>query len=75
MQPEVYFPQVKELVDRLKELGPAPVILGGAGFSVAPREFMEYTGADFGMVGEAEEVFCQVLASLCRQRNGRRSRI
>ena len=60
-QSEVYFPQVKELVDRLKELGPAPVILGGAGFSVAPREFMEYTGADFGMVGEAEESFVRFL--------------
>ncbi len=61
LQPEVYFPQIKELVDRLKELGPAPVILGGAGFSVAPREFMEYTGADFGMVGEAEEAFVRFL--------------
>ena len=61
LQPEVYFPQVKELVDRLQELGPAPVILGGAGFSVAPREFMEYTGADFGMVGEAEEAFVRFL--------------
>ncbi len=57
VHPEAYFPQVKELVDHLKELGPAPVVLGGAGFSVAPREFMEFTGADFGLVGEGEESF------------------
>jgi radical SAM superfamily enzyme YgiQ (UPF0313 family) len=60
-EPEAYFPQVKELVERLKELSPAPVVLGGAGFSVAPVEFMEYTGADFGLVGEAEESFVRFL--------------
>ena len=61
VHPEPYFPQVKDLVSHLKELGPAPVILGGAGFSVAPREFMEYTGADFGIVGEGEEGFVSFL--------------
>ena len=61
VHPEAYFPQVKELVDHLKELGPAPVVLGGAGFSVAPREFMEFTGADFGLVGEGEESFARFL--------------
>ena len=61
VHPEAYFPQVKELVDHLKELGPAPVVLGGAGFSVAPREFMEFTGADFGLVGEGEESFAGFL--------------
>jgi radical SAM superfamily enzyme YgiQ (UPF0313 family) len=60
-EPEAYFPQVKELVERLKGLSPAPVVLGGAGFSVAPVEFMEYTGADFGLVGEAEESFGRLL--------------
>ena len=61
VHPEAYAPQVKELVDHLRELGPAPIILGGAGFSVAPREFMEYTGADFGIVGEGEESFVRFL--------------
>jgi len=61
VHPEAYSPQVKELVDHLKELGPAPVVLGGAGFSVAPREFMEFTGADFGLVGEGEESFARFL--------------
>ena len=61
VHPEAYAPQVKELVDRLRELTPAPIILGGAGFSVGPREFMEYTGADFGIVGEGEESFVRFL--------------
>ena len=52
--PEIYFPEVKDLVQHLRGVSPAPVVLGGAGFSVAPLEFMEFTGADFGMVGEGE---------------------
>jgi radical SAM superfamily enzyme YgiQ (UPF0313 family) len=63
VHPEAYFPQVKELVDRLKKLSPAPVVLGGAGFSVAHRAFMAYTGADFGIVGEGEESFKRFLAA------------
>ncbi len=52
--PEIYFPEVKDLVQHLRGVSQAPVVLGGAGFSVAPLEFMEFTGADFGMVGEGE---------------------
>lgn len=53
-RPEIYFPEVKDLVQHLRGVSPAPVVLGGPGFSVTPLEFMEFTGADFGMVGEGE---------------------
>ncbi len=33
-----------------------PVILGGSGFSIFPGELMDMTGADFGIVGEAEAI-------------------
>jgi radical SAM superfamily enzyme YgiQ (UPF0313 family) len=33
-----------------------PVILGGSGFSIFPVELMKMTGADFGIVGEAEHL-------------------
>ena len=59
--PELYFPQVKELMDHLRARTPAPIVLGGAGFSVAPRELMAYTRADFGIVGEAEEALVRFL--------------
>ena len=62
--PEAYFPQVKELVDRLRATTPVPIVLGGAGFSVAPHEFMAYTGADFGIVGEGEGSFVRFLQAL-----------
>jgi radical SAM superfamily enzyme YgiQ (UPF0313 family) len=55
--PVSYVPEVQDLVARLRELTQAPIVLGGGGFNVMPREFMENTGADFGMVGEGEIAF------------------
>lgn len=62
-QPVCYFPEVKELMALLRELSGAPIILGGAGFSIVPQEFLEYLKADFGLVGEGEESFRAFLSA------------
>jgi len=41
-----------------------PVVLGGAGFSVMPREILERLGADYGISGEGEAAFPALLAAL-----------
>jgi hypothetical protein len=46
----------------------APVVLGGAGFTVAPHTIMRYLGADVGVVGEGELVSCG-----CRAHRGARA--
>lgn len=61
--PVTYFPEVKDLVSRVRQLTAAPVLVGGSGFSIAPRQLMEYLGADFGIVGEGEESFRAFLAN------------
>ncbi len=61
--PVSYFPEIKDLVDQLRRWTPAPIILGGAGFSIMPREFMEYAAPDFGLAGEGEEAFRALLAA------------
>jgi radical SAM superfamily enzyme YgiQ (UPF0313 family) len=61
--PISYFPEIKDLVLRLRDLTGAPIILGGPGFSIMPREFMEYTAADFGLAGEGEEALPTFLAA------------
>lgn len=65
--PVTYFPEVKDLVNQLRELTPAPILLGGAGFSVVPLGFMEFTGADFGIVGEGEEALRSFLSALAQE--------
>lgn len=42
----------------------APIVLGGSGFTIMPREFMEALGADYGITGEGERVFPQLLKEI-----------
>lgn len=57
-----YLPFFKELVQTCRRLSSAPLFLGGSGFTLMPREILEYLGADGGAVGEGEEVFPRVLS-------------
>ncbi len=46
----------------------ALLVLGGGGFSVIPVGLMELLGADFGVVGEGEGAFAQLLLALEQDR-------
>jgi len=46
--------------------GSAPIILGGSGYSLMPRELLDRLGAEFGVVGEGEAVLPRVLERLAR---------
>jgi radical SAM superfamily enzyme YgiQ (UPF0313 family) len=46
--------QARRWVDTLRSACAAPVILGGAGFTVFPAELLAALGADWGVVGEGE---------------------
>jgi radical SAM superfamily enzyme YgiQ (UPF0313 family) len=48
----------------LRGLTRAPLILGGAGFSIFPQEWLEECGADYGVVGEGEAALPALLAAL-----------
>ena len=53
----------------LRTLTRAPLILGGAGFSIFPQEWLEECDADYGVVGEGEAAFPALLAALERGRD------
>ena len=59
---------VNEVCERyakpLRALTQAPLILGGAGFSIFPQEWLEECAADYGVVGEGEAAFPALLAAL-----------
>ncbi len=52
------------LVDTCKDITKVPVVLGGAGFSVMPKELIVRLKADFGISGEGEEVFPRLLDAI-----------
>ena len=61
-----YIDDYRQLVDAVRDLTSAPIVLGGAGFTVMPETIMEYLGADVGVVGEGEMAFPWILERLAR---------
>jgi radical SAM superfamily enzyme YgiQ (UPF0313 family) len=49
-----YLPFYRQVVQTIKRQNQAPVVLGGSGFTLVPESILEFTGADFGIVGEGE---------------------
>ncbi len=59
-----YVKEYKEVVSILRELTDAPIVLGGSGFTIMPRELMKELGADYGIRGEGEESFVRLLEDM-----------
>jgi radical SAM superfamily enzyme YgiQ (UPF0313 family) len=59
-----YLDGVKTVVDACR--GKTPVILGGSGFSLMPRELLDFFGGDYGIVGEGEEILPLLLDRLAK---------
>lgn len=61
-----YLPFFKNVMERLRELSPASIFLGGSGFTLLPEALLQYLGADGGIMGEGEEAFPRMLEGLDR---------
>ena len=55
--PDFLLEPVKQVVATCRSLSTAPVVLGGAGYSMYPKSALEYLGADMGIQGEGEKSF------------------
>jgi radical SAM superfamily enzyme YgiQ (UPF0313 family) len=53
--------EVKAVVAACRDLSKAPIVLGGAGYSIFPESSLEYLGADMGIQGEGEKAFLELL--------------
>jgi radical SAM superfamily enzyme YgiQ (UPF0313 family) len=56
--------EVRDVVAACRANSRAPIILGGAGYSIFPESVLAYLGADAGVQGEGEAAFPQLLEKL-----------
>ncbi|MCX6268436.1 MAG: radical SAM protein [Bacteroidetes bacterium] len=66
MDREVFYMDeiLEKFIHPVKAVTNVPVLLGGSGFSIFPVDLMKMTGADYGIVGEAEEILPVLLYSI-----------
>jgi radical SAM superfamily enzyme YgiQ (UPF0313 family) len=55
--PQFLLAPVREIIASCRSLSDAPIMLGGAGYSIFPESALRYLGADVGIQGEGEVVF------------------
>jgi radical SAM superfamily enzyme YgiQ (UPF0313 family) len=67
--PKFLLDSVKGVVADCRSLSSAPIVLGGAGFSIFPRSALAYLGADMGIQGEGEKAFVTLLERLSQEGN------
>ncbi len=64
--PAFLLDQVKDVVAGCRSFSGAPLVLGGAGYSMYPESALEYLGADMGIQGEGEVAFPTLLDKIQR---------
>jgi radical SAM superfamily enzyme YgiQ (UPF0313 family) len=64
--PRFLLDPVRDVVDECRACSTAPIIVGGAGYSIFPSEVLAFLGADFGVVSDGEVVFPALLERLAR---------
>jgi radical SAM superfamily enzyme YgiQ (UPF0313 family) len=62
--PQFLLEPVQEVVTACRRHSSAPIVLGGAGYSIFPRAVLDFLRADIGIQGEGEGAFLTLLKRL-----------
>lgn len=62
--PRFLLESAREMVTFCRNNSPAPIVLGGAGYSIFPEVVLAYTGAHMGIQGEGEQAMVMLLERL-----------
>ena len=65
-EPHSFVFQYQSLIQKIKEHNRAPIILGGSAYTIFPVQFLEFLGADYGIVGPGEVSLPKLLDKLER---------
>ena len=68
-----YLPFIKEVVDLCRRKTTAPIVVGGSGFTLLPEGVLDFLDADYGVVGEGERAFLDLLEKMAGDRLPRSS--
>ncbi|HOV32301.1 MAG TPA: radical SAM protein [Candidatus Hydrogenedens sp.] len=58
---------INHTVQLCRNISNAPIFLGGAGFSIAPAEILNYTHADYGLIGNGVNLINDFLTAIDSQ--------
>lgn len=67
-----YLDVARGLLEVVRAISTAPVIVGGAAFSILPETILDYLGADYGIVGEGEQAVPELIQALLENRPAQR---
>ena len=67
-QPKFMLPEIKDVINHCRHLSRAPLILGGAGYTMYPESALAYLGADMGIQGEGEGIFPNLIERIQKGR-------
>ena len=62
--PRFFITEANEIIGYVRSLSSAPIVLGGAGYSIFPEAALNCSSADMGICGEGEEAFKVLLGRL-----------
>lgn len=62
--PKSYDKTVRQISQEVRAMTDAPLVVGGSGFSLTPKAWMECLKASFGLVGEGERAFPALLEQI-----------
>ncbi len=65
---ERYLDRAAEVMALLRAASPAPIVLGGAGFSLMPEAILHKLDADYGIAGEGEQALVEFVDSFPARR-------
>ena len=61
---ECFLDEIGDIVRYIKNRYHKPVVLGGSGFSIMPREILKYAGGDYGVCGYGEKAVLKLLKNI-----------
>ncbi len=56
-----YLPFYQKVTHTIRRFTLAPIVLGGSGFALIPEKILAYLNADFGIIGEGEASFVELI--------------